>query len=137
MCSSDLNKEAPHLRFSPPAMQALRAHPWPGNVRELRNAVVKAALAAEGPEIHIGDLPAGLNGEPSGRAFVGRTLDALEQQAIFDALSETGGRQDRAARILGISQRTLIRKLKIYGNSESRRQPVAECESLSTAEVAG
>jgi DNA-binding NtrC family response regulator len=42
----------------------------------------------------------------------------MEQRAIFDALSETGGRQDRAARILGISQRTLIRKLKIYNNQE-------------------
>src|SRR5579871_5291494 len=77
-----LNKEAPQLRFSPGALQALRGYNWPGNVRELRNAVVKAALAAEGPEICIGDLPTGVKGEPSGRAFVGRTLDALEQQAI-------------------------------------------------------
>jgi DNA-binding NtrC family response regulator len=142
-----LNREAPHLRFSPGAMQSLRSHSWPGNVRELRNAVVKAALLAEGPEICIADLPDGLNGEPGGRAFVGRTLDALEQQAIFHALSETGGRQDRAARILGISQRTLIRKLKIYGNSagsalasserEAPRDCASECESMNEAEVVG
>ena len=127
-----LGLEAPNLKFSPAAKQALRAHTWPGNVRELRNAVLKAALVAEGPEIHVGDLPAGLKGEPSGRAIVARTLDALEQQAIFNALSETGGRQDRAAQLLGISQRTLIRKLKIYGNPEVRRAAIAEC-----AEVAG
>ncbi len=121
-----LNKEAPHLRITPAAMQALRSHAWPGNVRELRNAVVKAALLAEGPEIGIGDLPAGLSGEPTGRAVIGgRTLDALEQQAIFEALSETGGRQDRAARLLGISQRTLIRKLKIYGSPEGRMSVAA------------
>jgi len=127
-----LQLEAPNLKFSPAAMQALRAHTWPGNVRELRNAVLKAALVAEGPEIHAGDLPAGLKGEPTGRAIVARTLDALEQQAIFAALSETGGRQDRAAQLLGISQRTLIRKLKIYGNPEGRRTAIAEC-----VEVAG
>ncbi len=131
-----LNQEAPHLRLSPTAMQVLRSHTWPGNVRELRNAVVKAALVAEGPEICAGDLPTGLNGEPSGRAaIVGRTLDALEQQAILEALSETGGRQDRAARLLGISQRTLIRKLKIYGSPDTRRNAMAECDSMSTAEV--
>ena len=124
-----LNKEAPHLRFSPAAMQTLRSHTWPGNVRELRNAVVKAALLSEGPEISVRDLPAGLCGEPAGRAMIaGRTLDALEQQAIFEALSETNGRQDRAARILGISQRTLIRKLKSYGASEGRGNAA---ESLS------
>jgi DNA-binding NtrC family response regulator len=50
---------------------------------------------------------------------VGRTLEQLEQHAIFSALTETGGRQDRAARMLGISQRTLIRKLKIYGSQEA------------------
>ena len=131
-----LGKEAPHLAFSPAALAALRGHNWPGNVRELRNAVVKAALAADGPEIGPSDLPAGLGAEHCGRAAAGRTLDALEQQAIFNALSETGGRQDRAARLLGISQRTLIRKLKIYG-SETRRAGAAEVDSLRAAGVAG
>jgi DNA-binding NtrC family response regulator len=132
-----LNKEAPHLRLSSAAMQVLRSHTWPGNVRELRNTVVKTALLAEGPEIGVGDLAAGLSVEPLRRPVVGRTLDALEQQAIFDALSETGGRQNRAARLLGISERTLIRKLKIYGSPETRRSAIADCESLSVAEVAG
>jgi DNA-binding NtrC family response regulator len=56
-------------------------------------------------------------------------LDDLEQQAIFNALSETGGRQDRAARLLGISQRTLIRKLKIYGSQDVSRLAVSELAS--------
>jgi two-component system response regulator FlrC len=102
-------------------MQALRSYSWPGNVRELRNAVVKAALVAEGGEISLRDLPEGIAGEVRSRMITGRTLDELEQQAIFEALSETGGRQDRAAQILGISQRTLIRKLKMYASPEARR----------------
>jgi DNA-binding NtrC family response regulator len=115
-----LAQEAPHLRFSASAINVLQSYTWPGNVRELRNAVVKAALAAETNEIRAGDLPQGLrNAPPIARMPGGRTLDELEQQAILSALSETGGRQDRAARILGISQRTLIRKLKIYGSQES------------------
>jgi len=129
-----LAKEAPHLRFTPGAMQALRGHSWPGNVRELRNAVVKAALVAEGGEIDLGDLPAGIASEPGGRMSTGRTLDELEQQAIFEALSETGGRQDRAAQILGISQRTLIRKLKLYANPEGRRAS-AELQPCGAGEV--
>jgi DNA-binding NtrC family response regulator len=129
-----LSKEAPHLRFTPGAMQALRGHAWPGNVRELRNAVVKAALVAEGGEIDLGDLPAGIGSEPGGRMMAPRTLDELEQQAIFDALSETGGRQDRAAQILGISQRTLIRKLKLYASPEGRRGAV-QLEPCGAGEV--
>ncbi len=120
-----LEKEAPHLRFSPTAMQMLLEHSWPGNVRELRNAVVKAALASEGPEIAPADLPVGLCAEPTGRMTVPRTLDELEQQAIFDALRQTGGRQDRAARLLGISSRTLIRKLKLYNGTGGRAESEA------------
>ena len=119
-----LQKEAAHLRFSPAAMEALESYSWPGNVRELRNAVVKSALAAEGDAIVLRDLPPALNAAQSG-ASQGRTLDDLEQQAILSALSETGGRQDRAARLLGISQRTLIRKLKIYNSQDTLRTPIA------------
>jgi len=115
-----LRQEAPHLRFADTAIEILRSYSWPGNVRELRNTVVKAALVSDADEIRAHDLPQGLhNPAPAARASAGRTLDELEQQAIFSALSETGGRQDRAARMLGISQRTLIRKLKIYNSQET------------------
>jgi transcriptional regulator with PAS, ATPase and Fis domain len=128
-----LDKEAPHSRFSPDAIEVLRSHSWPGNVRELRNAVVKAALVAEGGEVRPTDLPAGIGVEPLGRTIAGRTLDKLEQQAILEALSETGGRQDHAARILGISQRTLIRKLKIYASPEVRRAELAACAAAEVS----
>jgi DNA-binding NtrC family response regulator len=121
-----LNKEAAHLRFSPEALDALNSYSWPGNVRELRNVVVKAAIAAEGETITAADLPAAVSRPKTEVLTFGRTLDELEQQAILHALTETGGRQDRAARLLGISQRTLIRKLKIYGNQEtSGPEPMA------------
>ena len=120
-----LQKEAAHLRFSPAAMEALQSYSWPGNVRELRNAVVKSALAAEGDAIVLRDLPPALHTAKQNGASQGRTLDDLEQQAILSALSETGGRQDRAARLLGISQRTLIRKLKIYNSQDTLRTPIA------------
>jgi DNA-binding NtrC family response regulator len=129
-----LNREAPHLNFTPAAMQALRGHSWPGNVRELRNTVVKSALAAEGDEIELADLPEGIDPEATSRNTGGRTLDELEQQAIYEALSETGGRQDRAAQILGISQRTLIRKLKLYSNPDARRTG-EELQACTAGEV--
>lgn len=121
-----LSKEAPHMRFSAAAVDALRAYTWPGNVRELRNVVVKAALLAESDEIDLGDLPSSLSEIEVSNNLAARTLDALEQRAIFDALSETGGRQDRAARMLGISQRTLIRKLKTYNAQERGLAVVAQ-----------
>jgi transcriptional regulator with PAS, ATPase and Fis domain len=114
-----LDQEAPHLDFSDAAMEVLRSYSWPGNVRELRNAVMKAALHTETGEIAASDLPQSLCYTAREPVSVGRTLEQLEQHAIFSALTETGGRQDRAARMLGISQRTLIRKLKIYGSQEA------------------
>ena len=120
-----LSKEAPHLRFSADAMRALKAYSWPGNVRELRNTVLKAAMVAEGEEITATDLPSGLDHPPAGLGSSRCTLEELEQQTILRALSQTGGRQDHAARLLGISSRTLTRKLKIYGSQENSRNPVS------------
>jgi DNA-binding NtrC family response regulator len=58
-------------------------------------------------------LPSGILAA-QGRDAGDHTLEAIEQRAIFEALSHTGGRQDKAAVRLGISRRTLIRKLKLY-----------------------
>lgn len=109
-----LSVEFPQLHFSESALQAMCGHSWPGNVRELKNVVIKAALSAGNDEIDYFDLPEDIRTSGMGAAAGGRTLEELEQRAILSALSETSGRQDSAARLLGISRRTLIRKLKSY-----------------------
>lgn len=110
-----LTKQDPGLRFSPGAMDLLRAYSWPGNVRELRNAITMAAIFVEGAEIQSYDLPPELQSTVCQcKPEDGQRLENMEQDAILKALRQTGGRQDRAAELLGISRRTLIRKLKLY-----------------------
>jgi transcriptional regulator with PAS, ATPase and Fis domain len=112
-----LAQQDPGLRFSPDAMKLLCAYSWPGNVRELRNAVTMASIFAGCPEIQPVDLPPELfSGEAQGVAATTHSLriDEMEQELVRKALGRTGGRQDRAAVLLGISPRTLIRKLKLY-----------------------
>jgi transcriptional regulator with PAS, ATPase and Fis domain len=109
-----ISQEAPNFQLGADAARALCEYSWPGNIRELRNVITKAILAADCGRIDVCDLPEGISALPVCRAPNGRTLDEVEQRAILCALLETGGKQDPAARLLGISRRTLIRKLKIY-----------------------
>ena len=115
-----LDQQNSSLRFSEGAINALRAHSWPGNVRELRNAVVQGAVLANGPMIEATDLPM-----TSSRAFspvqdCPDNLDGMERRMILDALAATEGHQQRAADRLGISRRTLSRKLKTYEQERQR-----------------
>lgn len=128
LCRYFLASTFPDLSFSDAALDALQNYDFPGNVRELRNAVIKSALAADGAEIGCMDLPEEIRNANLDTQNGGRTLDDLERQAIVNALQETGGRQDNAARLLGISRRTLIRKLKVYGT-----QPDAEAQFAAIA----
>ncbi len=105
------------LRFSAGAMKLLRSYSWPGNVRELRNAVTTASIFVEGLEMQAFDLPPEVcSGESRSAAAIPHSLriDDMEQELVRKALEQTGGRQDHAAELLGISRRTLIRKLKLY-----------------------
>ena len=117
-----LQADFPRLTISESALRAMREYAWPGNVRELKNAVIKAALAADGDLIECLHLPIEIQNLPA-NSLNSQSLEAMEQQAILRALLETG-RQDSAARLLGISKRTLIRKLRIY---ESRVQSDMVC----------
>jgi len=121
-----LSQHNPNVALTRDAKEALRTHSWPGNVRELRNVVSKAALLAEGDEIKASDLPLGnqVRAEAGG-SFPICTLDGMERQMIFRVLEQTGGHQQRAAELLGISRRTLSRKLKLYGTEESYQHCVA------------
>jgi DNA-binding NtrC family response regulator len=101
-------------RIGAEALARLRAHAWPGNVRELLHAVEAAMVVCEGDEIEPRHLPAPLRvQQAAGRKMA--TLDELERQHIRSALDACGGHRGQAARILGISERNLYRKLKEYG----------------------
>jgi two-component system response regulator AtoC len=111
------------LTLTPQAMAALEAHPWPGNVRELENAIERAAvLSADGrispaelwPSLEERRPGAGRSGLPPGHA-PGTLREVVEQaarEAIRRALDACGGNRAQAARLLGISQRSLFYKLK-------------------------
>jgi transcriptional regulator with PAS, ATPase and Fis domain len=124
-----LAQHGPHLRFSLAAMETLASHTWPGNIRELRNVVTKAAVLSQHDIIGLDDLPigpgvsaperVGSNGHArSANAAAANaassSLDGMERQMILEALQATGGHQQKAAARLGISRRTLSRKLKLY-----------------------
>ena len=101
------------LRLSARSQTALEEYGWPGNIRELRNAMNKATIIADGPEITLEDLPREILRNPAA-CRNGHLLEGMEEQAIRRALEQTGEHQQKAADLLGISRRTLIRKLKSY-----------------------
>jgi DNA-binding NtrC family response regulator len=102
-------------------MQHLLAYDWPGNVRELENVVERAVVLAQGHAIELADLPPHLQAiEPtpvSAHPFLfppDATLDEIEREAIVQALQQSEGNRQAAARRLGIGLATLYRKLKAY-----------------------
>ncbi|HSK78877.1 MAG TPA: sigma-54 dependent transcriptional regulator [Thermoanaerobaculia bacterium] len=110
----------PPRRVGREALEALRRYSWPGNVRELRNVLERALIAARGETILAEDLPPLLSPpEPeipfSAPAEAVLSLGERERQAILEALARTGGHRERAARVLGVSVRTLYNRLKQYG----------------------
>jgi DNA-binding NtrC family response regulator len=101
------------------ALQALRGHAWPGNVRELLHAVEAAAIVCEDGTIRAAHLPESVRGAapaplPLQAAQQLPTLLELEVMHIRRALDASHGHRGNAARILGISERNLYRKLKEY-----------------------
>jgi transcriptional regulator with PAS, ATPase and Fis domain len=110
-------RESP-LTLSDEALAVLEDYSWPGNIRELRNSLNKAILFAAGPRIEPCDLPIEIIEGRNDSAEDEYSLDGLEQQTIRRVLAQTGGHQQKAANLLGISRRTLIRKLKLYRSPE-------------------
>ena len=104
------------LRISEAALNKLSQYSWPGNVRELRNVVVRAAVLASGPEIGVEDLSEEFTQDSFSSGLQEfALLDDLERNAIVKALEENRGHQQKTATSLGISKRTLQRKIKTYG----------------------
>jgi transcriptional regulator with PAS, ATPase and Fis domain len=103
------------------ALQRLEAYEWPGNVRELENIVERAVVLGQGPTIGTAELPDHLREkEPVSTPTdhyqlpVNATLAEIERAAIVQALQQTGGNRQAAARTLDIGVATLYRKLKTY-----------------------
>ncbi|HWD19688.1 MAG TPA: sigma-54 dependent transcriptional regulator [Verrucomicrobiae bacterium] len=105
--------------FTPDAIEAMMNHHWPGNVRELRTAIEHAVVLCRGDRIGVRDLPASVR-EAAGSGVVappaGSGLDVTEaeKQLIIRALKESDGNRTEAAQKLGLSRRTLHRKLHQY-----------------------
>ncbi|HZU29621.1 MAG TPA: sigma 54-interacting transcriptional regulator [Candidatus Angelobacter sp.] len=112
-----LHQHYPESHFSRDAIDALLCYTWPGNVRELKNVVFGAVLQAKDASFEIvgSDLRFPDSVSASRRTSVAEgDLNQVEKKAILQALEKTGGNQGKAAEALGISRRTLLRKLKIY-----------------------
>jgi DNA-binding NtrC family response regulator len=107
----------PFKTLSEEAARVLCAHTWPGNVRELENVIRNAMAFARGHTILARNLPAlsELSGvQPPIRATASGRLADVEREAITRALRQTGGNRRKAARLLGISEATIYRRLKQY-----------------------
>jgi DNA-binding NtrC family response regulator len=109
-------------QLSDGALEALRRHAWPGNVRELRHAIEAAMVVCDANLILAGHLPSSVLSrtppavfEPAAAPGEPPTLQDLERSHIRAVLESTGGHRANAARILGISERNLYRKLHEYG----------------------
>lgn len=107
------------LEFSREVLERLISYSWPGNIRELRTAVEHGVVMAKGLKIEIADLPPGLRQTSASfrkvASFRLERLEDLEREAIHRALENSGHNITEAAKALGISRRTLHRKLAQLG----------------------
>ena len=111
--------------ISDSAMTILCAYEWPGNIRQLRHSIRTMVVMCDHDQLDVRDIPpeilkrrqlsgASMIESLASSSLAGRSLTELERQAIADTLSETEGNREKAAKILGIGERTLYRKIKEY-----------------------
>jgi two-component system, NtrC family, response regulator AtoC len=129
----------PEPQLAQDAIQVLHDHSWPGNVRELKNVIECALLVCTGDEVGVGDLPLDQMraAEHALAPAIGQratlapprprpeapepAADAAERDRILWALEECAGNQTRAAKLLGISRRTLVSRLGTYNLPRPRK----------------
>ena len=102
------------------AVNILSSYAWPGNVRELKHVVENMVVVSQGPVLSVGNLPENIHqGEERSsvdvHSLLGVPLKEVEEVLIKATLEQVGGNRQEAARILGIGERTMYRKLKEYG----------------------
>jgi DNA-binding NtrC family response regulator len=107
--------------LTPDAITLMQEYAWPGNIRELRNVMERVVLLARG-EREIRAQHLALDASPASRATIGSStsLAELERQHIDAVLTQTNWHQGNAAQILGISAKTLYRKIREYGFQRPR-----------------
>jgi DNA-binding NtrC family response regulator len=126
------------------ALQAILRHDWPGNVRELRTAIEHGVVMATGSKVTLRDLPASVRGTSSATGgFTSKyspprdlalNVAANEESLILRALDDTGGNVTRAAKKLGVSRRTLHRKIsKIKADKAASADGTKSAALTSTA----
>ena len=112
------SENRPVKGFTPTAMRVLKSYDWPGNVRELRNCVKMMVVMADSELLDITDLPIEIHdngGEDEELSnLAGVNLNELEKTAIKRTLEMVNGNREQAAKMLGIGERTLYRKIKEY-----------------------
>lgn len=128
--------------FSPDAMKELTDYPWPGNIRELENVLERSISLCPGPALTQADLrflndstpsPDDLS-SPAAVSLAGRTLAEIERQAIWETLELEGGNKARAARSLGISEKSIYNKMRRL-HIEYHRSGSDDTKSGSRSEV--
>jgi len=120
--------------ITPEAYKVLLRYSWPGNVRELENVVERGLVLTDTELIDVENLPPEIQGANENSAFaqideysIKKATRILEKELIRKALRKTGGNHTHASRILEISHRTLLYKMKEYGiREEGTRQELAD-----------
>ena len=121
----DLHAARAHKSVSgiaPAAAERLLAYPWPGNVRELQNCIERAIALTRHPELQVEDLPETVRGFKRSHVLVAASdpselvpLAEVERRYVLRVVEAAGGNKSLAAQILGITRKTLYRKLEDYG----------------------
>ncbi|MEI7894017.1 MAG: sigma-54 dependent transcriptional regulator [Myxococcales bacterium] len=141
-CAAEYGKDI--HGFTPDALRALDGYDFPGNVRELENVVERAVTLASGPIIDLGDLPAEISGAasqptpslvvlPDDGCNLDDVLGEIERRLILQALDRSGGVRTHAARLLGLSLRSLRYRLqKLSLEEDDTAGPASSPPDLGT-----
>ncbi|MBR6348303.1 MAG: sigma-54-dependent Fis family transcriptional regulator [Spirochaetales bacterium] len=103
--------------FSNEASTAISAYDWPGNIRELRNCVESAVVMCRSDQIELSDLPPAVSRAKGGNSIeieLGTTMDEAEKKIILSTVAFCKGNKSRAADVLGLGRKTIIRKMQEY-----------------------
>ncbi|MBN1804548.1 MAG: sigma-54-dependent Fis family transcriptional regulator, partial [Sedimentisphaerales bacterium] len=102
--------------ISDSALNILKAYSWPGNIRQLKNCIRSMVVMSDSEKLEVKDIPSEIYQvrQLYGQVKGGVSLGDLEKQAIIDTLAKTQNNREKAAKLLGIGERTLYRKIKEY-----------------------